>query len=77
MAEKGVVGAAEESISQRLRRKREAFYREGESEQPSSSSIKKIRGKSPSEKDQDDVSACVQLRQTPYKPHMSSSNPLN
>lgn len=57
MAEKGVVGKAEESISQRLRRKREIFYRERESEDSASSSVKRRRGKSPSDRKQNAVSA--------------------
>lgn len=52
MAEKGVVVEAEESISRRLRRKRDAFYRENESKEPtsgSSSGVKKRRGELPLE----------------------------
>lgn len=56
MAEKGMVGEAEVSISQRLSRKREAFYRERESEEPCSSSIKKRRDNLPSQKEQNPVS---------------------
>ena len=56
MAEKGVVGDAEESISQRLSRKRESFYRDKESGGSSSSSVKKKKD------DQDDKNLVRTLR---------------
>ena len=52
MAEKGVVGEAEESISRRLRRKRDVFYGEKESKESktsSSSGVKKRRDHLPLE----------------------------
>jgi hypothetical protein len=49
MAEKGVVGDVEESISRRLRRKRDTFYGENESDESTSSTSKRRRDELPLE----------------------------